>query len=884
MSKVRVYEIAKEFDMDNKDFISRIEKLGIAVKSHSSTLSEYDVERIRREFAGGEKKKIVEEKRVKLGVIRRRRVAIEPAEEINPPEGMPDEIQPPPAEIEAVPGVVSDKVVEPQEPEQEVTGVVGEAAKKEDAVTEDRVEPAAPAKEVIEDAKPATPKTITPEITPSEIVMEAAGEKPAAKVEEETLIEKPEKKPVQTAETPAVAHKKKAEAVPHAVPEAEKPAETSAPAEEKPAKKKKQAVEVLMDAVPPPKKKALAKHRVEKKARKLEKGIDTEKIPVRRAERKEAVVRMKKTEITTPKAIKRRLKIGEAIRVGDLAKKIGVKSNEVIRKLISLGMMVTINQSIDFDVASLVAGEFGYQIEQVGLEYDEIVQDVVSAPEKLKPRAPVVTVMGHVDHGKTSLLDAIRETNVIEGESGGITQAIGAYHVHINNRDITFVDTPGHEAFTSMRARGAQVTDIVVLVVAADDGVMDQTVEAINHSKAAGVPIIVAINKIDKQGANPDQIKQRLSDYGLIPEAWGGDTIYAEVSAKQKIGIEDLLELILLQADIMELKADPDRPARGVIIESRLDKGRGPVATVIIQEGTLTESDAFVSKTEHGRVRALISDKGVRLEKAGPATPVEVIGFSKVPKAGMDFTCVEDDKRARSIAEYWTVKEREKELSKSTKLTLEQLYERIREGVKEFNVIMKADVQGSIEALSDALLKLSTEDVKLEIIHSSTGAITETDVLLASASDAIIIGFKVRPDARVTEVAEREGVEIKLYDVIYNVIADVRAGMEGLLEPLYEEVLQGRAEVRDLFKVPKVGIIAGSYVLDGKVVKNSKLKLVRDGIVIYDGRIISLRRFKDDAKEVLSGFECGIGLEGFNDIKVGDIIESYIEEEVERTL
>ncbi|MBN2687121.1 MAG: translation initiation factor IF-2, partial [Deltaproteobacteria bacterium] len=468
--------------------------------------------------------------------------------------------------------------------------------------------------------------------------------------------------------------------------------------------------------------------------------------------------------------------------------------------------------------------------------------------------------------------------------AGCITQAIGAYHVHINDRDIVFVDTPGHEAFTSMRARGAQVTDIVILVVAADDGVMDQTIEAINHSRAAGVPMIVAINKIDKPGANPDHIKQRLSDLGLVPEAWGGDTIYAEISAKMRTGIEDLLELILLQADIMELKADPDRLARGIIVEATLDKGRGPVATVIIQEGTLREGDALVSKTEYGRVRALINDKGQRVSSAGPSMPVEVIGFSKVPKAGMDFVGVEDEKKARDIADHLTIKEREKELSQSSKITLEQLYDRIREGVKEFNVIIKGDVQGSIEAIREALLRLSTDDVKLKVIHSSTGTVTETDVLLASASDAIIIGFNVRPDARVAEMAEKEGVEIKLYDVIYDAINDVKAAMVGLLEPLYKDVVQGRAEVRDLFKIPRIGTIAGSYVLDGKMVRNSNLRLVRDGIIVYDGKMVSLRRFKDDAREVQSGFECGIGLDGFNDIRVGDIIESYVKEEIERTL
>ncbi len=593
---------------------------------------------------------------------------------------------------------------------------------------------------------------------------------------------------------------------------------------------------------------------------------------------------MKKTEITVPKAIKRRVKIGETISVGDLAKRIGVKTSEVINKLMSMGVMASINQSIDYDIAAIVANEFSFQVEKAELEFDESIFKTPASPEKLKPRAPVVTIMGHVDHGKTSLLDAIRQSNVIAGEAGGITQAIGAYHVHINGRDIVFLDTPGHEAFTAMRARGAQVTDIVVLVVAADDGVMGQTVEAINHSKVAGVPIIVAINKIDKPGTDPGKIKQSLTEHGLLSEQWGGETIFCEVSAKKKKGIEELLEMILLQADVMELKADPDRPARGIIIEAKLDRGRGPVATVLIQEGSLKEGDAFVSKTEFGRVRAMINDQGRRVKEAGPSMPVEVIGFSDVPQIGAEFFCVEDDRKARGIAEYWIRKTREKELSASSKITLEQLYQKIKEGVKDFNVIIKADVRGSIEAISDALNKLSTDDIKLKIIHDSTGAISETDVMLASAANAIIIGFNVRPDARVVEIAQQEGVEIKLYDIIYNVIADVRAGMEGLLEPEYKEVVQGRAEVRELFKVPKIGTIAGCYVTDGKIVRNANLKLVRDSVVAFDGKILSLKRFKDDAREVLAGFECGISIDGFNDIHVGDVIESYINEQLERKL
>jgi len=632
------------------------------------------------------------------------------------------------------------------------------------------------------------------------------------------------------------------------------------------------------------KKKSMIKQGIDKKDKRVRlREIEEEESPRWKGERK-AAVKMRKTEITTPKAIKRRIRISEAIRVGELAKQMSVRASDVINKLLGLGMMVTINQSIDVDAATLIAAEFGYQVEAVTAEYDELLQRVETEPRNLRPRAPVVTVMGHVDHGKTSLLDAIRQTNVIEGEAGGITQAIGAYHVHVKDRDIVFLDTPGHEAFTAMRARGAKVTDIVVLVVAADDGVMEQTVEAINHSRSAGVPIIVAVNKIDRPNATPDRIKQELAQHNLMSEEWGGDALFAHISAKKKIGIENLLELILLQADVLELKADPDRPARGIVIEAKLDKGRGPVATVLIQEGTLREGDAFSARTEYGRVRAMIDDQGRRVKAAGPSMPVEVIGFSSVPQAGSEFIGVEDEKKARNISEYWIRKEREKELAASSKITLEQLYQRIKEGAKELNVILKADVQGSLEALTEALHKLSTDEIKLKLIHSSTGAITETDVMLASASDAIILGFRVRPDARVVEIAGKEGVEIKLYDIIYNAINDVRAAMEGLLEPEFREVVQGRAEVRETFRIVKVGTVAGCYVTDGKIPRSAGVRLVRDGVVVYDGKIASLKRFKDDAKEVTAGMECGLGIEGYNDIRTGDVIEAYITEQIERRL
>jgi len=838
MSKTRVYELAKEFGIDNKDLIAQLEKLGIAVKAPSSSLEDSDADKVRREFALGEKNAIVEE-RVKKTVIRRRAIR----QQVPEIEKIPDELQP---------------ETTPEE-------TIKETEKEPEVVSEKNV----PAKDKTREKKDEKKeKSATPLIRPRKTLIKIVREAP-----------KKEIKKIPPKEPASPGRGKRMPAPQEVKPAREK--EKKAP-EPKSLYKAKKPVTVHIDNEQR-RRKVFVKQSADKRAKRLRTG----KARNGRQSWKEdkiATARMNTTEITIPRAIKRRIKIEEAVRISDLAKKMGVKSGELISKLVSLGMMVTINQSIDIDAATLVAGEFGYQVESVGAEYEDIMHREEPLSKNIKPRAPVVTIMGHVDHGKTSLLDVIRQTNVIEGESGGITQAIGAYHVRIKGKDIVFLDTPGHEAFTAMRARGAQVTDIVVLVIAADDGVMDQTIEAINHSRAAGVPIMVAINKIDKPNADTERIKQQLADFDLVPEAWGGDTIYAEVSAKQKTGIEELLELILLQADVMELKADPDRLAQGVIIEAKLDRGRGPVATVIVQEGTLKEGDAIVSRAEYGRVRAMANDKGFRVIETGPSMPVEVVGFSSVPQAGMDFVCVEDDKKARAVGEHWLRKEREKELSKTSKITLEQLYDRIKEGAKELNVVIKADVQGSVEALSEALTKLSTDDVKLILIHGSAGTITETDIMLASASDAIVIGFKVRPDARISEIIEKEGVDVQLYDVIYDAISDVRNAMEGLLEPIYEEVVQGRAEVLQVFKVSKIGTVAGTRVTDGKLTRNARLKLLRDGTVIHDGKFLSLKRFKDDAKEVLSGFECGIGIENFSDIKEGDTIETYTKEEIARKL
>jgi translation initiation factor IF-2 len=586
-------------------------------------------------------------------------------------------------------------------------------------------------------------------------------------------------------------------------------------------------------------------------------------------------------EITKPR--KKSFKIQEGCTIKEFAEILGVKVGDIIKKLMTMGVMATQNQTMDMDAALLIADEYGIKAEVASIEtVEDVIEEQADSVESQVTRPPVVTIMGHVDHGKTSLLDAIRETNVVSREAGGITQHIGAYQVTLKGRDISFLDTPGHEAFTAMRARGAKVTDLVILVVAADDGVMPQTREAVNHAKAAGVPIIVAINKIDKPDAKPERIKQELSDLELIPEEWGGQTIFCEVSAKKKIGIEHLLEMILIQADILELKANPDKMARGTIIEAKLDRGRGPVATVLVQGGTLRQGDIFVSGTMYGRVRALNNDKGERVELAGPSVPVEVIGFSGVPSAGERFVVLDEERKARSVAEFRMNKQRTAEMAAMKKVTLEDLHSQIQEGtVKELNIVLKSDVQGSAGAIVDALEKLSTPAVKLKVIHSSVGAINETDVMLAAASNAVIIGFNIRPEPKAADIAQREGVDIRLYNIIYNIIDDIKAAMEGLLEPTLKERVLGRAEVRQTFHVSKIGTIAGSHVIDGMITRQSDgVRVLRDNVVIYEGKLSSLKRFKDDVREVQTGYECGIGIENFNDIKVGDIIEAFIVEKV----
>ncbi len=577
----------------------------------------------------------------------------------------------------------------------------------------------------------------------------------------------------------------------------------------------------------------------------------------------------------------------ETITVKDLSEKLGKPANEILKKLLMLGIIANINQELDFDTCELIAGEFGITLEQqVAKSFEDVLMDAaedVDAPETLKPRPPVVTIMGHVDHGKTSLLDAIRNSHVTAGEAGGITQHIGAYTVTLNGKQITFIDTPGHEAFTAMRARGAQVTDIVILVVAADDGIMPQTVEAINHAKAAGVPIVVAINKIDRDTADPERVKQQLTEYGLVSEEWGGDTICVPVSAKKQINLDQLLEMVLLQADVLELKANPDRLAKGTIIEAQLDKTRGPVATVLVQNGTLRKGDTIVAGTAYGRVRAMMDDKGRSVNAAGPSMPVEVLGFNEVPAAGDTLFAADDDKLNRQVAEERRDRLKAAQVKQAQKVSLDDLFSQMAEGeLKDLNLIIKADVQGSVEAVKQALEKLSNDEVRVRCIHSGVGAITGSDIMFASASNAIVIGFNVRPDATARATAEKEKVDVRTYRVIYNAIEDVGNAMKGMFKPVFQEVELGRCTVRNTFRVSGVGTIAGAYVNEGKVTRTAQVRVVRGGIVIHDGKIASLKRFKDDAKEVLAGYECGISIENFNDILEEDVIECYTMEEVKR--
>ncbi len=880
MAKIRIYELARQLNMTNKVLLERLREMNIAVKSHMSVIDEESVGGIKEALFQG-KSEVVTEKRIKGTIIRRRKKVIEKKPKV---EG----ITPVAKEEGEVPFKLKAEEALEVKPDQVVPRVSDEAPKDKVARIVGPDEPAVKAEVEMPKEAASEPKMVEAKPEKARPAKKArVRKKPKVKKEQPAkIIKMPEVKPAADV-TPEkeLAEPVKAKAKPAThlklVPKEERLATAKGKVKKKEKKKPAKLDEreqFFKKKISFRKKEVLDKSDLyDEKTLRSRKG--------RRQRKGKVAIKGDKTLITTPKAIKRRIKIDEAIVVSDLAKRMGVKATEVIRELMALGVIATLNQAIDFETAGVVASEFDYEAERVSFEEDTLTRREKDDPEKLKSRPPVVTIMGHVDHGKTSLLDAIRQTNVIDGETGGITQHIGAYNVTLRNGQIVFLDTPGHEAFTAMRARGAEITDIVVLVVAADDGVMAQTTEAINHAKAAGVPIMVAVNKIDKPEAEPERVKRQLAELGLSPEEWGGDTVFVNVSAKQEKGIEELLEMILLQAEVLELKANPDKLALGHVIEAKLDPGRGSVATVLVQEGTLHAGDAVICGLYHGKIRAMIDDRGKRFDSAGPSMPVEIQGLSGVPMAGDDFMVMADEKVAKQVSLHRAQKQRVRELAQSSKLTLDKYYEQMEGAlVKDLNLIIRADVQGSIEALTEAVRKIASTEVKVNIVHSATGAMTESDIMLAMVSNAIVIGFNVRPNPKVRELSIEQNVDIRFYDVIYNLVNDIKAAMEGLMESTYEEHLVGRAEVRQIFNIPRVGTIGGCYVTEGKIERGQPVRLLREGVVVYNGKIGSLRRFKDDVKEVQSGYECGIGIENYNDVKVNDVIECYEIEEVKPVL
>jgi translation initiation factor IF-2 len=883
MAKVRVYELAKELNMESKTLVEKLKAGGLDIKNYMSTLDE-SVETRARELLSGAKSEVVEveEKRIKPTVIRRRKVAVQV--EAETPEIQSEEpFVEPLFEAPVIEMAVEDFEEKPKEP------VVEKAAESIGQTVKEEVHEAKA--EAVYDEKAIAIESEAEEL-PSIQKKKGKKAKQRGKEQPARIIKRAEDGPLKALFTKDIKEgtfeKKKMLRVEAVSEEAIDviPADLVEDiSKEKASRKKKDKKKVQKREVEA---NVSIRHR---KIEIFERADLYEGRPTKPKDKKtgkkgkEVVKRHKQTEITQPKAIKRRLTVQEEVTVADLSKAMSVKATEVIKKLLTLGVMANINKLIDLETASVVADEFGFELELDKLEAETILEEIADKPEDLKPRPPVVTIMGHVDHGKTSLLDYIRQSNIIAGESGGITQHIGAYDVETKGGDIVFLDTPGHEAFTAMRARGAKVTDIIILVVAADDGVMPQTKEAVNHARAANIPIIVAINKMDKPEANPEKVIRELSELGLSPEEWGGETIFGKISAKTGDGVAELMELILLQAEILELKANPDKTARGTIIEAHLDKNKGSVATVLIKNGTLKQSDYFVCGGNYGRVRAMLNTRGKKIDSAGPSVPVEIYGISGVPMAGDEFIVVTDEKSGRQLVEHRQAKTKAMEHAKRGIVNLEDLFSRIKEGaIKELNIVLKTDVQGSLEALSEALLKLSTEEVKLVIVHSSTGGITETDVMLASASSAIVIGFNVRANPRVMQVAEKEKVDVRYYDVIYSVLEDIRLAMTGLLEPVYKEHVIGRADIKDVFTVPKIGTVAGCYVTDGYIERNANIRLLRDDVVVFDGTMASLKRFKNDVKEVQTGYECGIGLVAYQDIKPGDVFEVYKMEEVKAEL
>jgi translation initiation factor IF-2 len=912
MAKVRVYTLAKEAGLDGKDLAEKLLDMGYDVKSHSSSLDEAVADEVRQKL--GLIKIKTERTRIqsqgKTTIIRRRSKKVEneeplPAEEeavvAAPTEEAVVETAPAP---EVVPAAAAERpvpveaesaaevarpvtAVESAGPSPRAAEIPAEVVKTKGAVMEEAPAPevSAPAKVAVAEEAHGEPE-VKPEpakaVTPSSRIG-------LARVIKKAAIVIPEERP-KTPRPPKSEKKGKPAGRPASETGGAKPVRPVAVAAEgaEGGKKGKRYVKFS----PEPARERLKKGAGRQKGRGAVDMEDVDAFGGRLSASLRSGGRLrhggKKAKqqggepVAETKAIKKRIKIFESISVGDMAHRMGIKANELIANLMKLGVMATVNQALDVDTATLIAGDFGFEVEQGVTEEQSVInlEETYSGGEE-QPRPPVVTVMGHVDHGKTSILDAIRKTDVAAGEAGGITQHIGAHHVRSAHGEVVFLDTPGHEAFTEMRSRGAQVTDIVVLVVAADDGVMDQTREAINHAKAAGVPIVVAVNKIDKDNADPDRVKRELAEFDLAPEEWGGQTIYCETSAKQNIGINELMEQILLQAEVLELKADPNRKAKGWVIDAQLHKGRGAVATILVQHGTVKIGDAVVVGEHYGRVRAMHNDKGEVITEAGPSMPAEIHGLSGVPRAGDEFVVVPDDKIARIISSQRHIKQREQDLGTATKISLDNLFEHLAESeVKELRVVLRADVQGTLEAFTSAIEKLSTDEVKVKIIHSGTGAIIESDILLASASDAIIFGFNVRPTVKAKDLAKNENVDIRFYDVIYHALDDIRLAMTGLLEPTFEETVTGTIEVRETFSHPKAGTIAGSYVTEGYIDRKSQVRVIRDGVVVHTGKISSLRRFKDDVKEVQTGFECGISIENYNDIRVGDFIEAFFLKEV----
>lgn len=914
MSRVRIYELAKEAGMSSKALADKLIDSGYDIKGHSSTVDDETADQIRKTMLQHSKTELVE-KRIDASegsttVIRRRSTIIrrrpkaedEGVEETPQQETATDVSAQDPAEAPALEETAADETA------------ADEAEERSDVASDQQItEPFESEDSALTDGGPAPAEEEEIELSAESAADSETADQPIVDEEKSESPVKVDKEKKKKAKKQPKAERKNVARVVGSMdlPVEEVKAKASRPRPKKGGKAPaSRPGRPNLGAVAPPADKGDSQDRSRKKGKRgpggdddrdrKGKGVRKGKKSVKfthfdndyqrggkRGKRGRGRFEKKVSPSTIEmKASKKKITVYDTISVGDLASNMKLKASEVIGKLMGLGVMATMNQAVDIDTATLIATDFGYEIEQ-GIT-EEIGVQMLEAQEEggdTKSRSPVVTVMGHVDHGKTSILDAIRKTDVAEGEAGGITQHIGAYHVRSKAGDVTFVDTPGHAAFTQMRSRGAQITDLVILVVAADDGVMDQTREAINHAQAAKVPIIVAVNKIDKENADPDRVKRELAELDLAPEDWGGQTIYCETSAKQNIGIDGLMENIQLMAEMLELKADATRKAKGRVIEARLDKGRGPVSTVLVQEGKLLIGDSFVVGQYSGKVRAMLDDKGRAIQTAGPTIPVEVHGLSGVPLAGDEFVVVTDDKMAKNVSQVRSIKARESELAAGSKISLDKLFEQMSEGdVQELKVIIRADVQGTLEAFAKAAEDLSTDEIKVRVLHEGTGTITESDILLASASEAIIIGFNVRPSVKVKELGVKEHVDVRSYDVIYHALDDIRKAMVGMLDPTFEEEVIGTAEIRDTFNVPKVGTIAGCFVSDGKILRNARVRVLRDGVVVYTGKISSLRRFKDDAKEVAAGYECGIGVENFNDVKIGDHLEAFIMLEVEATL